>query len=265
MKNKPYEQLYYEKDEIWHLDFEASKDELSRAKNLLNLIPKFTKTILDIGSGNGFIVKKIEELKKYKITAVDRSKAAIKNKICKTPIKQMSIEQLPTAKKYDLVMATEVLEHLPILTFSEAIKKMCAISSRYILISVPLEEKRFFQICPSCNVTFNPDYHLRTFKRNNMKDLFPNFSLIKSSIIYKKKIFFRYLLNFTLKNYLFNKKVIKINSLCPMCGFTNSKSKSNNTSSEVMSKYMRFIPKTKQPEWIICLYQKNVRGNQKAN
>ncbi len=86
--------------------------------------------ILDIGCMDEFLLNRIP--KRFDYQGVDDEP------LCKNAkIQRKKIEQLEKNKKYDIVIATEVLEHLddPV----AGIKILKTLSKRYVLISVPNE------------------------------------------------------------------------------------------------------------------------------
>lgn len=87
------------------------------------------KTILDLGCMDDYLLKKLPPGFEY--TGIDE------NPLCDNEkIKKIRVEDIKT-KKFDIVIATEVLEHLdnPV----DLIKKLKTLSKRFILISVPNE------------------------------------------------------------------------------------------------------------------------------
>lgn len=92
-------------------------------------------TILDMGCMDDYLLKRLP--KKFDYYGIDD------NPLCKnSKIFKMRVEDLPKNKRYDIVMATEVLEHIdnPV----EGMKKLKELSKRFILVSVPNEP--FFSI-----------------------------------------------------------------------------------------------------------------------
>lgn len=107
-----------------------------RLKAILKVLEKLPKgTILDIGCMDDYLIKNLPS--KFDYSGIDDNPLCRHSKIAK-----MKVEQIPKNKKYDIVMATEVLEHIdnPV----EGIKTLKNLSRRFILISVPNEP--FFSI-----------------------------------------------------------------------------------------------------------------------
>lgn len=104
--------------------------------------PLRVNTVLDVGCGEGFTLKKLEEKKiGKKNEGIDYSAEAIKIgkkiypelNLAKGNIYDLKYED----NSFDLLICTEVLEHLadPV----KAIEEMKRVTSKYILLSVPNE------------------------------------------------------------------------------------------------------------------------------
>jgi len=112
-------------------------------RNLVNLISKRkVESILDVGCGEGFTLNRLKEKGIGKnLEGVEHSKDAIElgRKIYpQIKIKQGDIYNLPYEDNaFDLVLCTEVLEHLD--EPEKALKELIRISNRYLAISVPNE------------------------------------------------------------------------------------------------------------------------------
>jgi 2-polyprenyl-3-methyl-5-hydroxy-6-metoxy-1,4-benzoquinol methylase len=104
--------------------------------------PLKIETVLDAGCGEGFTINKLlkENIGK-KIEGIEYSKEAIsfgKKLHPNLNIKQASIYDLPYKENFfDLVICTEVLEHLE--NPKKALKEMLRVTKKYLIISVPNE------------------------------------------------------------------------------------------------------------------------------
>lgn len=106
------------------------------------LKPLKIETILDAGCGEGFTLVKLQRAKIGKrVQGIDNSSDAIKlaKKHYPTlPIEKGSIYDLPYEdSSYDLVIATEVLEHLD--DPEKALNEVKRVASKYVLLTVPNE------------------------------------------------------------------------------------------------------------------------------
>lgn len=92
--------------------------------------------ILEVGKGNGTVSDYLKKLG-YNLASVDIDpalKPEIVADVRKLPLKD---------SQYDLVMACEVLEHLPFEDFEKALEELKRVSKRYILISLPYRSTGF--------------------------------------------------------------------------------------------------------------------------
>lgn len=111
--------------------------------NLVNSIKKLElNSILDVGSGEGFTLNKLSKEGIGKVlVGVDFLDSAIeigKKLHPKLTLKQGNIYELEHKNSsFDLVMATEVLEHLE--HPSKGLKELIRVSKKYLLLSVPNE------------------------------------------------------------------------------------------------------------------------------
>jgi SAM-dependent methyltransferase len=112
-------------------------------RNLVSLISaKKVDSILDVGCGEGFTLNRLkQEGIGKKLEGIEYSDTAIKigKKIYPNiKIKKGSIYNLPYAdNSFDLVLCTEVLEHLE--DPAKGLKELARVSKRYLVISVPNE------------------------------------------------------------------------------------------------------------------------------
>ncbi|MGA2911572.1 MAG: class I SAM-dependent methyltransferase [Candidatus Levyibacteriota bacterium] len=112
-------------------------------RQLVNLTAsKKVDSILDVGCGEGFTLNRLKEhgIGK-KLEGLEYSKDAIllgKKTYPDIKITQGSIYALPyKANSFDLVLCTEVLEHLE--ESEKALKELVRVSKKYLVISVPNE------------------------------------------------------------------------------------------------------------------------------
>lgn len=112
-------------------------------RNLANLTAaKTVDSILDVGCGEGFTLNRLKEKGiGKKLEGIEYSEAAIELGHKTYPditIKQGNIYQLPYEdNSFDLVLCTEVLEHLD--KPQVGLKELVRVSKKYLVISVPNE------------------------------------------------------------------------------------------------------------------------------
>lgn len=150
-----------------------------KIEKVLEWIPSDTKTILDVGCGNGVITNILG--KHFEVTAVDRSKKALT--YVKTNKVEASSDDIPLGNKsFDLVFSSEMLEHLDNKTFDGTISELKRLSKKYIFITVPNGENpdKMAIKCPSCGYIFNRSNHLRSFTLSDFQELFPEYNMVRS-------------------------------------------------------------------------------------
>lgn len=264
---KEFESQYYEKKTLWDPDSIKEVDK-SRIDRVLELIPKESESLLDIGCGNGILCNRIEQKKSSlkRVVGFDRSLEALK--YVKTEKRVGEIDQLPFKnKEFDIVCALEVLEHLNLETFELALKEISRVAKKKIIITVPFDEKldSNMTICNSCHKMFNRNYHMQTFNIEKMKDLFVrwnfNFSLVKPIGKKKEKLFRNQLIIFSNlihgKKWNFQKYKMK-HAVCPFCGFQKENYKEEpQKKSKFRNSLKRFWPEKEKYIWILASYEKN--------
>lgn len=167
---------YYNKKNVWN-NYNNNPVEINRAKKVISLIPKDVKSILDIGCGNGIITNMIE--KPY-VVGIDFAKIPLSR--LKTDAIQASIDELPVkSAKFDLIILTEVLEHLNNETYNNAINEINRLNGKYLLITVPFNENVELSLCKcrDCGHLFNINHHYLKFN-NKFHEVFPEYELINS-------------------------------------------------------------------------------------
>ncbi len=154
-----------------------------RVRDLLKGLDRTEKEILEMGCGNGFILSKINFGNK---TGVDFSKTAIDS--CKKKFKDSkgfkfvygNIEKIDLKKKFDVVLCSEVLEHVN--NPEKVINNLIKHSSKKILISVPndkltdflkklLIRLRLFDLFFKGLPRETNEWHLHNFTFNSLKEL----------------------------------------------------------------------------------------------
>jgi SAM-dependent methyltransferase len=225
LNTMPFEQLAYELHEIWDEDWFPHED-YERVQALAKLIPDESQTVLDVGCGNGLFLNylKAEYGNRFRaLLGIDRSEAALAH--VQTDKHLANVDCVPIDDlQFDTVTCMEVLEHLPVATFSKALAEIARIARRTIIISVPYKEdlKASRCECPTCFTSFHPDYHMRTFDEEKLKTLFPVCSFEITGIRYLGPQVGRY--DYELRARIRNtfgkaSPVFPSYAICPVCGF----------------------------------------------
>lgn len=157
-------------------DWSQFKDAEINIKFISTIIPNDVKSIIDVGCGNGLITNVLAS--NYVILGVDRSQKALE--FVNTNKLLADCNNIPVCdRSFDLVLSSEVLEHLPDDIFDSTAKEFSRIAKSYILISVPNEESinKGMICCPGCNFIYHRNLHMRSFQKNSIQEIFPEFQI----------------------------------------------------------------------------------------
>ncbi|MFT5725666.1 MAG: ubiquinone/menaquinone biosynthesis C-methylase UbiE [Bacteroidia bacterium] len=265
------EQKYYESDAFWRNGMLEDSSNKQRILRTIEIIPKDIKSLLDVGCGNGVFVNLLSTETRISVTGTDRSETALS--YVKTNKFQSDITTLSDAnqKTYDIVTCLEVLEHIPSNVYEKALQELTLASEKYLLISVPFNEKIECNMvnCPKCLSQFNADLHFRKYTSTEINTLFGDeFKLISSENIVKRRVGF--LFNFVNRiKHLFRNKTQFNSPVCVVCGFENTnfqhdelKLESTNDNklsfkTRVIQLIDKALPKINIPGyWVIALYER---------
>ena len=266
MRNSAPESDYYENDGIWSQDFEDDPEESKRFDLIEGLISPRSRSVLDVGCGNGDFLQRLSE--KYdRICGVDRSKTALQYV---TAEKQLaSIDDLPfDDREFDTVCCLEVIEHLPVRIYRKALQELTRVARHQILISVPFDEntRAGLVTCPSCYCAFNRSYHLRSFGDSDMAsllegtgDVFELDSLEKVGLTTHHPG-----LN-SIKRVLapFRSPRLPDGAICPQCGYANTSSSDQDnertnapTGDKTKFTVRSILPRVQRPRWLVASFSR---------
>ena len=146
-------------------------------KNVLDEIESLqVDSILDIGCGTGYITKSLMAYSPNCIACdldISRLKLAREYTNEGIPFIVADVTQLPFKRaNFDLVMATEVLEHVP--NIEAVLREIKVISRSYVLITVPSEPIfRIANFLRGKNLASfgNPMDHIHHFSKKSLRDL----------------------------------------------------------------------------------------------
>jgi SAM-dependent methyltransferase len=273
MAMESLEKKYYEASCFWE---EGVFDEanIERIDITIGMIPPEVKTLLDAGCGNGLFLNTLLE-KKPDIEACgfDRSEEALK--YVKAQKKVGDMLQMDFAdESFNCVTCLEVIEHLPVPVYKQALSELARVSKKYLLISVPYNEdlSETFTQCPQCQSLFNANLHLRSYSQEIFKKLFLDYGYTCRNFVLAGKST-RYKFHNRYRKLFYPSQFRRwLSPLCPICGYEETASSSKhdtatslktNTVQAGISVFsiLKSIPKALWPKedkyyWIIGLFEK---------
>jgi SAM-dependent methyltransferase len=162
---------YFEQSELWGRQPEPYQVQV--LADILDLLPGDVTSVLDVGCGDGVITNALPP--HLKVVGLDPSPAALRHVRRETRIG--SISAIPFKDDaFDLVMTTDVIEHLPPDVLKLAVKELTRVAKKYVLVCVPHQEdwKSHFTRCAACGNTYHINHHQRSWSEPDLvRGLFP--------------------------------------------------------------------------------------------
>ena len=205
---------YYEQEDLW--GGELTQKEQDRIEKIHSLIPEEVRTILDAGCGDGRVSKKIKGMDR--LVCFDLSVTALMN--VKVDKLIASVEKIPVkSKSFDLVICSEIVEHLEKPVYLNTIKEIARTCSKYIILAVPNREQLSVGMidCPKCKTRFHVNYHHHSFTLEKLlKAFYPDFLLIKHAYCGGNCVYYHPILLWIKRN-IAGVRAEKQRTICPIC------------------------------------------------
>jgi len=239
---------HFERSEEWEKP--TRKQDEERALKTLAMIPKEVTSVLEVGTGNGLIINKVESCKFA--VGLDFSRTALGH------VRKERVEgdcaHLPIAdNSFDIVIAAEVLEHLADEAMLMSARELIRVTRRFVLVSVPFEENPWetFVRCADCGYAYSPYGHQQYFDRKRIENLIQ--AKDKDVELWGSK---RTLPLITLLGQkVFGVYSYRAGSECPRCGSRRLK---YSRFSEIFTTFVSILQKRLArvtPDTILCLYR----------
>jgi SAM-dependent methyltransferase len=168
--------LYHQSDNRDHLL--AAKKRLRIVKKEIDKLPRI-KRILDIGFGDGFLLKILSD--KYDVYGIDFIEENIsmtqKSTGLGDRLKFGNISKIPFEDNYfDLVISTEMFEHLSEKEMESGLEEIKRVLKQngYLIATTPYNEDlcKKTTCCPNCGCKFHIWGHQQSFNDSNLKSKF---------------------------------------------------------------------------------------------
>ncbi len=249
-------------------------EQMERMRSVVAALPEDATSVLDVGCGGGIALHLLGEThpdvrgvgleKSPKTAAAARSLFAVE-------VVEGSADALPFEDDaFDVVMANEVLEHLPWGVYERTVSEICRVARNGVLITTPFAERRQFVTCPKCRCAFNPFYHLRSFDDACLEGLFPGFERRRLDIIWTRGRAPLLYESRRLKAALGWTPPLPRHTICPQCGYRNTPKVRDNSkprpaatpatpkrSRDLLLKVWGAIPRPKRPRWALAVYTRD--------
>ncbi len=188
-----------------------------RLEKIVASVPEGAERILDAGCGDGIVGNYLLE-RGYDVTGIDISEVALeyfKGKKVVGDITNMPFDD----SSFDLVISSEVLEHIPANKYQKAIHELGRVAAKWIIVSTPFEEhlKNAFVKCNACGAEFHRNFHVRSFTNADIENLFPGFTFSRTLYIDKWRMYHPIILWMLHRVFKIYTNSLEIE--CPVCHF----------------------------------------------
>ncbi|HUI83103.1 MAG TPA: class I SAM-dependent methyltransferase [Candidatus Binatia bacterium] len=153
------------------LKYRERGEERARREDLLQLLPRGRRSVLDIGARDGYFSRPLTEYFE-EVTALDLEKPRFEYPRVTTVAGDITRLTFPDSS-FDCVFCAEVLEHIPAL--AEACSELARVARHEIVIGVPYREdiRVGRTTCRRCGKANPPWGHVNRFDEEHLERLFP--------------------------------------------------------------------------------------------
>lgn len=161
--------------------YRAGENEKARTADLLRLMPKGRRSVLDIGARDGHFSRLLTEYFD-EVTALDLERPRFQFDRVRTLAGDATSLEFADGS-FDCVFCAEVLEHIP--DVQRACKEIVRVARHEIIIGVPFRQDTRIgrTTCRSCGKVNPPWGHVNTFDEKRLDRLFPGVKVLSKSFI----------------------------------------------------------------------------------
>ena len=230
--------------------------ERNRVSATCDAIPDDCHSVLDVGAGDGLLAHEVAARGKA-VTAVDISEVAL-SKIA-LPTLCRSADDLSGVgdRSYDLLLCTEMLEHLDERTYQRATQEFNRVADRAILITVPNRERmrEHMGLCGDCGTQFHIWEHHRRFTPTDLRSLFPDFAPVSIFAFGDKLPKYNPLLLW-MRTAVAGEWFVDERSPCPKCHSFRQAAPEYPRLAKLCDLVNSNLPKVRYSPWLAALYRR---------
>ncbi len=238
--------------------------EMARLQAVVDAVPADARRVLDVGCGAGIALGLLAERRPgVEALGLELSPRAAETgrRLFGVSIVCGSADALPFEDDaFDVVLATELLEHLPHGVYDAARAELARVAPRAI-ITVPFREQRPQVQCPACGCRFHPFYHLRSFDDAALATLLPGMRRTALDITWTRGFFPGIRTARRIKAALGHPAPLPRTTLCPQCGYRRPPRTDGAAQPEAPGPARRWVnglmarvPRPRRPRWARALY-----------
>jgi SAM-dependent methyltransferase len=169
---------------LWNIEqYRASESEKVRTSDLLRLLPRERRSILDVGARDGHFSRLLAEYF-AEVTALDLQKPTFQVPGVTTVAGDVTALQFAD-DSFDCVFCAEVLEHIP--EVQRACKEIIRVVRHEIIIGVPFKQdiRVGRTTCSSCGRPNPPWGHVNSFDEGRILKLFSGLRVVSKSLVWR--------------------------------------------------------------------------------
>jgi SAM-dependent methyltransferase len=248
------EQAFY--DLRWNTEAVVTDRERHRVSVTAGAVPDDCQSVLDVGAGNGMLSQAVAA-KGRSVTAVDFSEVALAKvglpTLCRSADNLVDVGD----RSYDLVMSTEMLEHLDEATYRGALREFNRVARLAILITVPNRElmREHLGLCGDCGAQFHIWGHQRRFTPPDLRSLFSDFRPV-STLAFGNTLpkYNRFLL--WARTTVAQAWFVDERSPCPQCHSFRPAAPKYPKLAQLCDLVNSNLPKVRYEPWLMALYRR---------
>jgi SAM-dependent methyltransferase len=232
----------------------VSAADQDRIAYTVSAVPSECRSILDVGAGDGRVSHALANAGRQ-VTAVDISSVALSK--LRVPGFKRSCDDLGFHDRaFDLVLCTEMLEHLAEDVERGARTEFARVAKHYILVTVPNDENLAEHIghC-KCGAKFHIWGHRRHYCTSTMSNLFSGFTLVFCEPFGRRTAFYAPYLLWP-RQRLAGAFAWDGNTHCPMCHGTETATPRSRFAMRLCD-FLNARLEGTRPSWLLALYRRN--------
>ena len=159
-----------------------SSRERERLEKTVDAVPADARTGLEIGFHDFRLTRGLE--RKLDLVSIDLPRKV--DQPGNARLVFSGIQRLPFRDAaFDIVLCTEVLEHLPDDVLQVGVRELSRVSRKYLLLSVPYRQRVWNEVfrCAHCGMVANTMDHVRFFDDRLLLRLFPGATLLTVELV----------------------------------------------------------------------------------
>ena len=157
--------------------------EQERIADLMRIVPKGRATVLEIGARDGYISRLLTDSFEI-VTALDLRKPQFD--IPRVITTAGDVTQLDYSEgQFDVVMCTEVLEHIPSPSLEKACQEIARVARYEVVVGVPYRQdiRAGRTTCLACGGKNPPWGHVNSFGQGRLKRLFRGMAPVSTTLV----------------------------------------------------------------------------------